>query len=277
MMVFNKWNIALLIVLPLLVMFAVAGCGGKQKQSNEDTNVKIAGSTSVQPLSEELAEVFMEKHPDVTVSVQGGGSTAGVEAANTGTANIGAASRELKDSEKGYGFTETLIAKDGIAVVVNPANKVDDLSMEQIKKIFSGEIKNWSQVGGKDQLITVVVREEGSGTRGAFEEIVLGKDGKFVVSAIIQNSSGAAKNTVINDPNGVAFISLGSVDSAVKALKVDGVEASSQKVLDGSYKISRPFLYLAKGEIDAVAKAYIEFVLSEEGQNIVAEEYVPIN
>jgi len=232
----------------------------RQKRVKKTLPGSVAGSTSVQPLSEELSEVFMDEYPDVTISVTGGGSSAGVEAANTGTANIGASSREIKEEEKSYGLTETVIAKDGIAVVVNAENPAADLTLEQVKKIFTGEITNWSEIGGADKPITVVVREEGSGTRGAFEEIVLG-DARFIANAIIQNSTGAIKNAVISDPYAVGFISMGSVDTSVKDVKVDGVEATGENVTNG--------------EPDAATKAFIEFVLSEEGQQIVAEEFIP--
>lgn len=285
---FKKSKLAVLFVIALVAMVTVVGCGGTQEQPKEDAakqqsseskisgTVKVAGSTSVQPLAEELAEAFMAKNADVTVSVQGGGSSAGVEAANTQTAQIGTSSRELKAEEKGYGLTETVIAKDGIAVIVNSENQIAELTMEQVKKIFAGEIKDWSEVGGKKAPITVIVREEGSGTRGAFEEMVLGKGGKFVANAVIQNSGGAVKTAVSKDVNGIGFLSLGSVDSAVKALKIDGVQPSEATVIDGSYKISRPFLFLTKGEADAPTKAYIDFILSPEGQELVSKHYVKI-
>ncbi|MBU7005499.1 phosphate ABC transporter substrate-binding protein [Phosphitispora fastidiosa] len=274
-------KIAAVMVLVVVTAVFAAGCGRSEQKDNENASdvsgtVKVAGSTSVQPLSEELVAAFEEQYSDVMVNVQGGGSSAGVEAANSGTANIGTSSRELKDEEKAYGLTETAVARDGIAVVVNPANNLADLTVEQVKKIFSGEIKNWNEVGGGNKPITVIVREAGSGTRGAFEEIVLGDDAKFIANAIVQNSTGAVKKGVISDPYAVGFISMGSVDSAVKAVKVDGVAASAETVIDGSYKIARPFLYLTKGEPDAATKAFIEFVLSAEGQQIVAEEFIPV-
>ncbi len=286
MLTFKKSRPAVLLTIALVAMVAIVGCGGEKAAEKggekpaagtaASGTVKVAGSTSVQPLAEELADAFMDNNPDVTVTVQGGGSSAGVESANTGTAQIGTSSRELKEEEKGYGLTETVVAKDGIAVVVNTANQVSELTMDQVKKIFTGEIKDWSKVGGSKGPITVVVREEGSGTRGAFEEIVLDKDGKLVASAIVQNSTGAVKTAVTKDSNAIGFISLGSVDNTVKAVKVDGVEPSEATVLDGSYKISRPFLFLTKGKINAATKAFIDFVLSEEGQKIVSEQFIKI-
>ncbi len=287
MLISRKSKVAVLVMVVLLVMAAAAGCGssgnssdkgGEQSAGTSEATgtVIVAGSTSVQPLADELSEAFMEKNQDVKISVQGGGSSAGIESAQKGTAQIGTSSRELKPEEKGYGLTENVIARDGIAVIVNASSQVRELSMDQIKKIFTGEIKDWSQVGGKKGSINVVVREEGSGTRGAFQEIVLGTDGKFVANAVVQNTTGAVKTAVANDTNAIGFISLGSVDSNVKAVKVDGIEPSEATVINGSYKISRPFLFLTKGAPNAATKAFIDFVLSAEGQKIVSEKYVKV-
>ncbi len=277
-----------LVFLALTMVFAlgVMGCGGakdaQQSSGSGEANgklsgeVQIAGSTSVQPLSEELATQFMELNPDVKIDVAGGGSSAGVKAANEGTANIGASSRELKDEEKSMGLTETVIAKDGIAIIVNANNSLTGLNMEQAKKIFTGEINNWKQLGGKDAPITVINREEGSGTRGAFEELVLGKDAKFTDKAAIQNSTGAVRTAIEQDENSIGYISMGSVNDKVKALKVDGVEPKEADVLNGTYKISRPFIYLTKGTPDAATKAFIDWVLGSEGQKIVGEEFVAV-
>lgn len=284
MLSLRKSKVIVLLVLALLVVMVAAGCGKAEEKSTTGNDgggklqgtVKVAGSTSVQPLAEELADAFMNKNPDVNVSVQGGGSSAGIESAKTGTAQIGTSSRELKAEEKGNGLTETVIAKDGIAVVVNNNNNVEGLTKDQVKKIFSGEIKDWSEVGDKKGAITVVVREEGSGTRGAFEELVLGKDSKIVANAVVQNSTGAVKTAITKDPNAIGFMSSGSVDQELKAVKVDGVAPSEATVLDGSYKISRPFLFLTKGTTDPAAKAFIDFVLSDEGQKIVSEKFVKV-
>jgi phosphate transport system substrate-binding protein len=285
---FKKSKLLVLIVLSLLVMAAVVGCAKTEPKQATETpaptsqpakvqgTVKVAGSTSVQPLVEELATAFMDKNPDVNVSVQGGGSSAGVESANKSTAQIGTSSRDLKSEEKGYGLSETVIAKDGIAVVVNSANTVTGLTKDQISKIFSGAVKDWSEVGGKKGPITVVIREEGSGTRDAFQELVLGKEAKFVANAVIQNATGAIKTAISKDVNAIGFMSSGSVDTEVKAVTVDGVAPSEATVLDGSYKISRPFLFLTKGTPDAGTKAFIDFVLSPDGQKIVSEKFVKV-
>ncbi|MDI3533901.1 MAG: phosphate transport system substrate-binding protein [Thermosediminibacterales bacterium] len=248
--------------------------GSEEKLSG---SITIAGSTSVQPLAEELAQAFMEKYPDVKIDVQGGGSSVGVQSAYEGVADIGTASRELKDKEKPYGLHEHVIAKDGIAIVVNPANKaVNDITMEQIKKIYTGEITNWKQLGGNDAKITVVNREEGSGTRGAFTEIVMGKDAKFRDDCIIQPSNGSVRQTVATDPNALGFISMGMLNDSVKGLKVNGVDPTPENVVNGSYKIARPFLMLTKDEPQGVVKAFLDFVCSEKGQEIVGKEYIRV-
>lgn len=286
MKVWRKAKWVVLMALALTVMVAVVGCAkseepkteGNKTESTEKASgtVKVAGSTSVQPLAEELAQAFGEKNPDIKVDVAGGGSSAGIKAAQDKTANIGTSSRELKEEEKASGLNETVIAKDGIAVVIHANNQVADLTMDQIKKIYTGEIKNWKEVGGKDAPITVVNRDEASGTRGAFEEIVLGKDAKFVSSAVIQNSTGAVRTAVSQDENAIGYISMGSLDNTVKAVKVEGVDGNEANVLNGSYKISRPFLFLTAGTPDAATQAFIDFVLSSEGQKIVGEEFVPV-
>lgn len=274
-----KWTV--LVVLTLAVMVAVVGCGKSEDPKTEGQNsgsnkVNIAGSTSVQPLAEELAQAFGENNPDIRIDVAGGGSSAGIKAAQDKTANIGTSSRELKTEEKADGLTETIIARDGIAIVVHPSNTLSALNLEQIKKIYTGEITNWKEVGGKDARITVVNRDEASGTRGAFQEIVLGKEGKFVSDAVIQSTTGAVRTTVKQDENAIGYISIGSLDNTVKAVKVDNADATEENVINGSYKIARPFLFLTKGTPDPATQKFMDFVLSPEGQKIVSEEFVPV-
>jgi phosphate transport system substrate-binding protein len=235
----------------------------------------VAGSTSVQPLAEELADAFMSKNPGARVQVQGGGSSAGIAAALSGAAQIGMSSRELKPTETG--LTAVEIAKDGIAFVVHPSNtQVANLTNEQIRKIFAGEITNWKEVGGKNEKILVVTREAGSGTRGAFEELVMGKS-KITTDAIVQGSTGAVMTTVAQAKNGIGYISMGSLDKTVKAIKVDGVAATEENVVKKQYKVSRPFLFLTKGQPTGVAKAFIDFILSKDGQKIVGRDYIPVS
>lgn len=281
-------SLGLVLILGIIML---SGCGSngettEEKETDENIlsgKIVIAGSTSVQPLSEELAAEFMEKYPEVDIEVQGGGSSVGVKSAADKIADIGASSRGIKESEKSIGLKEYVIAKDGIAVVVNPSNEVEDLTLDQIKKIFTGTISNWKEIGGNDQAITVVSREEGSGTRGAFVEITKvqekNTEGKKVdkttVNALVQPSTGAVKQTVMNTPNAIGYISMGAKDDTVKAVKVEGVDATEENTKAGNYKIARPFLYLTSGEEAEIVKAYIEFVLNE-GQEIVKEEFISV-
>lgn len=273
----GKQTVYLALAAILAMSVLIAGCGKSPEQNTTQSGtelqgtITIAGSTSVQPFSEVLAQKFMEKNPKVKINVQGGGSAQGITAASSGTAQIGSSSAELKADQKQLGLVETKIGLDGIAVVVNPANPVAGLKADEIKNIFLGNIKNWKEVGGPDAPITVVSREEGSGTRSAFEELLLAKQ-STVKTAIVQNSTGAVKTTVAGDKNAIGYDSLASVDSSLKALKIDGVDASAASVKAGNYKASRPFLYLTKGQPEGLTKAFIDFVMSDEGQQILVKQ-----
>jgi phosphate transport system substrate-binding protein len=229
----------------------------------------------VQPLAERLGEAFTALHPKVTVIVQGGGSSVGIKAATDGTVDIGASSRELKEAEK-PGLAETVIARDGIAIIANSSQTVSNLTKQQIIDIFSGKITNWKEVGGADKKITVVSREEGSGTRGAFEELVMGTAAKIVATAILQPSNGAIRTTVAGDPNAIAYLSCGYIDSSVKVISVDGVAGTEANVKNGTYKIVRPLLFVTKGEPTGLVKEFIDFCLSDAGQTIVSEDYISV-
>lgn len=271
----------LLFVVATALIFVGCAKGSDQGSDNQGQpvlsgNLQLAGSTSVQPLAEELANAFMQKNPKVVINVQGGGSSAGIKAAAEGVADIGMASRDLKESEEDLGLVSAVIAKDGICVVLNPLNQVTNLTMEQIKKIFTGEITNWQEVGGTNASVVVINREEGSGTRGAFEEIVLGKEGNFTENAVIQNSTGAVRTAVTGDPNAIGYISMGFIDQNVIAVKVDGIDALPENVLTGTYKISRSFNFLTKGEATGLSRTFMEWVLSKEGQKVVAEGFIPV-
>ena len=248
-------------------------------------SVTTAGSTSVQPLSDELGFAFEEINPDVKVDIQGGGSGQGVKAVEEDLVDFGALSRELKDEERAIIKAEYVIAKDGIAIVVNKGVGVDDLTMEDLKGIFTGEITDWSAVGGSAGKIEVIAREEGSGTRDAFNELtgVLGKDAdgnnvdNTVETALIQGSTGAIVSTVSTTESSIGYISLGSLNDSVKAVKVEGVSPSPATVLDGTYKVSRPFIYITGRDLSEAAQAYIDFVLGPEGQAIVEDMgFIPI-
>ncbi len=280
----------MMIVLTLvLALGGLTACGGEAPADEEASGevsgkVVIAGSTSVQPLSEELAAVFMDINPGITIEIQGGGSGVGVKAATDKIADFGASSRNLKDEEKANITDEYVIAKDGIAVIANSAVSVEDITIEQAQKIFTGEITNWKELGGADAEIVVVSREEGSGTRGAFTEItkVLAKDASgnevdnTTGNALVQPSTGAVKQTVANTPNAIGYCSIGALDDSVKSVKIEGADATEANVLAGDYKISRPFIYIANGELSEAAKMYLDFVMSEEGQAIVAEDFIPV-
>ncbi|HZK88350.1 MAG TPA: phosphate ABC transporter substrate-binding protein, partial [Anaerovoracaceae bacterium] len=270
------------LVIGLIVSLSMTGlvaCGGGNSGTETGGSVVTAGSTSVQPLSEELAAVFMDANPGYTVDVQGGGSGQGIKSIQEGIADIGALSRNLKDEEKSSVSKEITIALDGIAVIVNKDTTVTNLTLEQIRQIYTGEITNWKEVGGIDASITVVSREEGSGTRGAFTEItkVLVKDASgnetdnTVGNALIQPSTGSVKTTVASTPNTIGYVSLGALDDTVKALTVEGVESTVEMVIAGTYKISRPFIYVVGESVSEATKMYLDFVLSDEGQAVVVD------
>lgn len=249
-----------------------APVGRAQADSLSGTLV-IAGSTSVQPLAEELAEEFMAKYPRLRIQVQGGGSSAGIAAARSGAADIGTSSRELRPEERG--LHEVTIALDGIAVVVHPANPVRNLTTDQVRRIFAGKITDWKQVGGKAGPIMAVTREAGSGTRGAFEELIMNRTA-ISGKAIVQGSTGAVRATVAQAREAIGYVSIGSLDSSVKPVTLDGTAATEDNVRNRTYKLARPFLFLTKGKPAGLAKAFLDFVLSKDGQRVVARDFVPI-
>ena len=236
----------------------------------------LTGSTSMADVSNALAEAFMKKNDKVTVSVGGNGSGEGPTAVNDGTANIGMLSRGLKDSENPSGFEQYVIGFDGVAVIVHPQSSVKELSMSDLADIFSDKISNWSELGGADAPIQCIGREAASGTRGAFEEIVGIKDA--AVYAEEQNSTGNVKQAVASNPNAIGYVSLSSLDESVIALSIDGVSATEENVASGSYKLQRPFLMITKKDsADALTKAFLEFVYSEEGMKIIKDDGVVPN
>ncbi|MCU0244323.1 MAG: phosphate ABC transporter substrate-binding protein, partial [Acidobacteria bacterium] len=185
------------------------------RRSGERADLTLAGSTSIQPFADKWAEVFMETHPDYGVNVQGGGSSAGIQACKSGACQIGMSSRDLKGDEKD--LVEIVVARDGLALIVHPSNPVRGAKLAEIKQIFAGDLRNWKLLGGPDRSITVVTREEGSGTRGAFQELVMGKT-RIFKGAITEDSNGTVREIVAHDPYAIGFISLGLVDGQVRAL-----------------------------------------------------------
>ena len=254
--------------LSLLILILVFFPSCQSKKSNT-TEIIVAGSTSVQPFADKWSELFMEKRPGVVVNVQGGGSSAGIMAVKTGAAHIGMSSRELKEDEQDLHQFE--VARDGLAIIVHPSNPVEDLTIEQVKGIFSGDITNWKTLNGRDKAITVVVREEGSGTRGAFQEMVMGKT-RISKRAIVQDSNGTVREIVSRDPNSIGFISLGLVNEKVKAISLNGVRPTEENILKKQYRLVRPFLFLTREEPTGLAKEFIDFVLSDEIQSLLPKE-----
>lgn len=229
----------------------------------------VAGSTSVQPYAEVLAEEYMIEHPGTEIDIQGGGSSAGITAAKSGIANLGMSSRHLNDDEKSLWNIE--IAKDGLGVIVHPSNSIDNLTLDQIRKIYSGEIKSWNEVGGTNEKIHLITREEGSGTRSAFAELVMEKS-EITPKAIVQDSNGSVKQLVKDDENAIGYISLGLVDESIKAVHLDGVTANQENILNGSYALSRPFLFVALSEPTGETKQFLDYVLSPAGQKMLSDE-----
>ena len=235
-------------------------------------SISMVGSTSMEKLANALSEAFMEEYPDVTVTAEFVGSGAGIEAVTNGTADIGNSSRSLKDEEKAAGVVENVVAIDGIAVCVDPANEVADLTKEQLTNIYNGTVTNWKEVGGTDEPIIVIGREAGSGTRGAFEELVDLKDACKYANEL--DSTGAVIAKVASTPGAIGYASLDALDDSVKALSLEGVEATAENIKAGNYFLSRPFVMATKGEISEqndLVQAWFDFVLGDEGQQVASE------
>ncbi len=233
-------------------------------------SISMVGSTSMEKLANAISEAFMEKYPKVTVTAEFVGSGAGIEAVTNGTADIGNSSRNLKDEEKANGVTENIVAIDGIAVVVDPANTVEDLTKDQLTSIYDGSVTNWKDVGGNDAPIVVVGREAGSGTRGAFEELLKLEDACKYSNEL--DSTGAVMAKVASTPGSIGYVSLDVLDDTVKAVKLDGAEPTEENIKAGKYFLSRPFVMATKGEISEqndLVKALFDFIYSDEGSELV--------
>lgn len=282
-MLFNK-KIMALAMSAVLSVGVLAGCGAKEEsseatQTESGSKIVLVGSTSVDPLAQKLAEAYKVSNPGVEIEIQAVGSSAGIKAAIDGSASIGMSSRELKEEEIAEGVTPHVICKDGIAVAINPENPVQNLTKEQVQKIFLGEIKNWKEVGGNDEEIIVVSRESGSGTRGAFEEILKIEkevEGKKI-SGLVENAlqaegTGAVKANVASKSNAIGYVSLGYIDETIKTVQVDGVDATAENILSGTYPVARPFVLVTKGDVSEIDQAFLDFVMSSEGQAEVEKD-----
>lgn len=274
-----KKKIGVLLASTMLVGALAVGCGSNSGGSGDSSKVSVSGSTSIGPLMETIGEKFQEKNEGVSIEVQQIGSSGGIKNAIEGTSEIGMSSRDLKDEEKSAGLKETKIAIDGIALITNTANPVKNLTMDQVKGIYTGKITNWKEVGGNDAPIVIVSREEGSGTRDGFQEIVGFESEELSKDAQISDGSGNIKTTVEGNENAIGYISFGYVDEKVNSLKVNDVEPTDANVIDNKYPISRPFILVNKEDnLSEKGKALIDYILSDEGQALVSEKgFIKVN
>jgi len=267
------------VLMGAFVLTGVFALGGKDSGSGQGAapyTIEVGGSTSVTPLMELLAEEYQKVKTHIKVNINGTGSGDGIK--NAGVLyQIGMSSRELTPAEQGTGLKEVTIAIDGIAVIMNKNSPVDNLTVEQIKDIYTGAITDWSQVSGgaKRGKIAVISREEGSGTRGAFEELV-GFQGKLLAGANESTSTGAIKAGIAQNTDAIGYISLGSVDDTIKAISVNGVAAINDNVKNGTYKIARPFIVLTGKNVHAESTAFVNWMLSADGQKIVSKSWISI-
>lgn len=234
--------------------------------------ISLAGSTSMEKLCEAMSESFMEKYPGITVTVEYTGSGAGLESLASGSVDIGDASRSLKDEEKAAGSVENIVAIDGIAVIEDKDNGVTNVSAEDLAKIYKGEVKNWSELGGKDEAIVVIGREAGSGTRDAFEELLDIADSCAYAQEL--DSTGAVLAKVASTPGAIGYVSLDVVDDTVTAVSIDGTEPTEEQILAGNYLLSRPFVMATKGKISEqndLVKTWFDYIASEDGKNVIKQ------
>ena len=246
----------------------------RSDETHAQTSITLAGSTSVQPFAELLAEEYMSEQKNIIINVQGGGSSAGARAALSGVAEVGMLSRGLQGDENT--LVPTIIAYDAIALIVHPSNLSDSLDITGIRSIFAGEITDWSEVGGKARKIHVVAREEGSGTRGAFDEIIMGET-EVTPGAIVQDSNGAVREIIAGDPSAIGYLSLGVVDKRVKAVAIQGVLPSVSTVAENTYKLVRPMILATRESPGKEVRDFINFCLNEKAQGMLAQEgLVPV-
>ncbi len=270
-----------------MALSMLTGCGGNSNANDANGSdaqgsqagqtaqlsgvVNTNGSTSMEKVMQVLIEAFQEQQPNVTVNYTGSGSGAGVTSAIDGTADLGLASRALKSEEEGKGAQAHIVALDGVAIVVNPENTVEDLTVDQIAQIFKGEITNWKDLGGADEEIAVYGREAGSGTRGAFEELVGVEDACKYLNEY--SSTGDVIGNVASNPSAIGYASLSAVSDNVKAVKVNGVDCTEATVQDGTYEIQRPFVMITKDgtQLSDAAQAFLDFAMSADAASLIAQ------
>ena len=267
-----------IMLVSLLVALAVFGAGCTSSTTS-GAKLQLSGSTSVQPDAQALAQAFMANNTGVTVNVEDGGTASGITAVGTGTAQIGDASANLTASQLAQypNLQPHPICIDAIAIAVNPQNKVTNLTMDQVRDIYTGNVTNWSQVGGSNATINVVNREQGSGTRDGIQKIVL-KGGNFSTGGIQQSSTGGVKTTVAGDANAIGYIAVNAVDNSVKALNINNVAPTYANIANGTYLIQRYLLYVTNGPPTGLAASFINYTLSPAGQAILkAQGEVSLN
>lgn len=265
-----------IVYLVLIVVVIAASVILLQKNTTQPSSttrsIKIKGSTTVLPIAQAAAEAWMDSHPDDKITVEGGGSGVGIASLIDGTCDIANSSRTLKDEEKQAGLIEHQIALDAVCIIVNSQNSVEELTLEQLKAIFKGEITNWSEVGGPNLEIAVYTRESTSGTYETFETKVM-KPENITLQALTKTSNGEMAQAISGNPNGIGYIGIGylATASGIKALKINGVEPTVTTVQNGSYPIFRYLYMITKGQPEGLSKDFIEFIRSTDGQKIVEE------
>ena len=288
----KQWLALGLAAVLALSMFGVAGCGSDEAEEPAESgqegsalsgSLNVEGSDTMVNLSNSWAEAFMTENPDVMIAVKGGGSGNGIAALINGTVDFANASREIKDEEvteaegKGIDPVETAVASDGIAVIVHPDNPVTGLTLDQLGKIYRGEITNWKDVGGPDETIAILSRDSSSGTYEYFKEEVVGDDANYAKEAKLLPSTQAIVDETQANEAAIGYVGVGYVTDDVKVLEIDGVAASVESVLAGEYVISRNLYMYSNGEPEDVGKAFLEWILGEDGQKIVEDEgFVPL-